>query len=496
MTFSIHAGLKIMDFDAFNSAMGFREEVNNSNSSNRDHQEAVPYHDTGHYQSNTLAPAAPSIFQPNMHSTIETKKRKQMQTLPSVPRPSSPRPSSVQVNSPQVSTLQPVTFENIDFNKLVHVQVEPAQIFTLQKPGTFENVLDFNAGSYADDATHYSVPHLADRSQFDSLTAPNSNFEKSILPPYSSENVQQINGDSEATPPSSHSSLPMTSSQHFFNVLHSKEYIQQANSHKNNPFRSYQSEDSDGETASEYSHRFRSGSSPPPNYPSVEDNFDDDLMALLTEGIDNKKEAKLFEEFEGGLASLSITPLLTESNSAVESPLGSRCPSPPSPFTTFCLQEGTMNSRQISPRDNSNCFSRSVSRDSKAVRFSTRDDTRDEFTLKPLRNSSLDRLDEIAIIPNPEIQKLVSKVSNIANPLPPFIPRERRGSVPNGRRSLFPRTLSSSMDIDGSITSTPTLRSLFSSVDTLDYVDLVATLHENEDDIPLTTPLPTHHQSS
>jgi hypothetical protein len=240
----------------------------------------VPYYDIGHYQSNTLA--APFTFQPNMHSTIETKKRKQKQTLPSVPGP-----SSVQVDSPQVSILQPGTFERKnDFNKSVQVQVEPAQFFTLgtfenvfdynasvsvqvkspqvfnlQKPGNFENIFDFNAGSYADDTTHYSVPNLADQSKFVSLTAPNSNFEKPILLPYSTENVQLTKGDSEATI-QSHSSLPMTSKQHFFNVQNSKEYAQQTNSHKDNPFRSYQSEDSDGETEpepSEHSHRFRSG---------------------------------------------------------------------------------------------------------------------------------------------------------------------------------------------------------------------------------------------
>jgi hypothetical protein len=177
-------------------------------------------------------------FQTNMQSTIENKKRKQKQSVSSVPAPLSiPLIPCMQVDSPQLP---------------------------LQNLETFENIFDFNAGSYADDIDYQSVSVLADQSKFVLSTVPNSNSEKSVTPPYKSENIQLSKGDLETTIQSysKFQSRPSQSStQHYFNVLNSKEYIQQANSHKNNPFRSYQS-DSDVEPEPEPSesyHRFRSG---------------------------------------------------------------------------------------------------------------------------------------------------------------------------------------------------------------------------------------------
>lgn len=173
-----------------------------------------------------------------MQSTIENKKRKQRQSVSSVPAPLiMPLIPCVQVDSPQIP---------------------------LQNLETFQKIFDFNAGSYADDIDYQSVSVLADQSKFISSTTPNSNSEKSVTPRIKSENIQLFKGDLEETiqsHPKFQSRPSQSSTQHFFNVLNSKEYIQQANSHKNNPFRSYQS-DSDVETepeSSESNIRFRSG---------------------------------------------------------------------------------------------------------------------------------------------------------------------------------------------------------------------------------------------
>jgi hypothetical protein len=110
-----------------------------------------------------------------------------------------------------------------------------------------------------------------------------------------------------------------------------------------------------------------------------------------------------------------------------------------------------------------------------------------------------------------KLHNLVSMESGISIPLFPQElvsedrRKERRRSIEQERRFSFQqeRRYSNGIDISNSTSTagTPPLHSLFSSVDTSDYDDLLATLHENNDDskdtiidIPLTIPLPLHQR--